>query len=120
MMRLKTLLSDSSKAKRNRRHTLNIQITFLAWLVEFFGFFLIVLGSFILGHENSIVTMVMQTLTMSLFMIILPCIVLLNSTSVKAGIVESRWYLSLSNFLGCQTSKTLTDDEMGCNNDDAR
>ena len=116
MKRLNTLLSDSSKARRNRRNSLNIQIAFLAWLVEFLGFFLTVLGSHILGHKDSVVTMIMQILSMIIFMIILPCIILINSEYVKTEIVESNWYLSFLALVRCQATKRLANGEARCSN----
>ena len=80
MKRLPKLLSKSSKARRRRQHLLNIQITTLAWIAEFLGFFVIFLGSFILGHENAVVTLSLQTLTMIIFFIACPSVYLINSS----------------------------------------
>ena len=118
MVRLRQLLADSSKARRHRRNILNIQITILAWLVEFFGFFTIFLGSFILGHQNSIITMSLQTLTDFLYFIILPCILLINDPDFKTNIVESSCYTKLLNLFHCQYTNQLDEDNdnSGVNN----
>ena len=92
MTNLRQLLSDSSKTQRKRRHTLNILITLLAWLVEFIGGFTIILGSFIFGHGNSVVTLTLQTLTMLFYFVILPCTFLINEDRWKNAILESNWY----------------------------
>ena len=83
MMRLKKILSDASKNGRSRRNILSIQITILGWLVELLGFLTLATGSFILGHENSKVTMMMQVITMIWYAIFLPCTILVNSSEVK-------------------------------------
>ena len=100
MTRLRKLLSNSSKAGRNRRNILNIHITVLAWLAEFFGFLACIFGSFILGHKNSTVTMCLQTFSMTIYIIILPCIILINSSEVKDQIVDSNWYMEFINWIG--------------------
>ena len=103
MIRLRKLLTDSTKARRNRCNILNIQITILTWLVEFVGFFGIVLGSMVLGHENKIVTFCLQTASMIIYFIILPYIFLINETShLKHVIVDSHWYRKFMNLFDGQ------------------
>ena len=102
MIRLKNLLPDSSKNRRSRRIVLSIQITIFGWLIEVFGFLTIVVGIYILGHENGLVTQTMQTFTMVLYGILLPCSVLVNSSESKDYIAESNWYFKLINWFGCQ------------------
>ena len=111
MERLKKLLSDASKNRRSRRNVLSIQITILGWLVELLGFLTLAIGSFILGHENSKVTMIMQVLTMLFYAILLPCTILINSTEVKDKIAESQAFLALFNMFGCVTYSTPDDEE---------
>ena len=101
MVRLRKLLPDSSKIRRHRRIVVNLQITFLAWLVEVFGFFLIFLGTFILGHENNVVNLSMQLLTVIVYFNIMPCIFLINDSDVKAQIIESDWYNRFLNISNC-------------------
>ena len=93
MFRLRKLLDDKTKARRNRCNILNIQIAILAWFVEFIGFLGIVIGSVILGHGNLVVTFSLQTFSMSLYFIILPYIFLVNEQSTqKCAIADSNWY----------------------------
>ena len=89
---MKENLNDSHKARRHRRNMLNIQITFLAWLFETIGLFILFLGQFILGHENNIVIFSMQTLSVMIYFNILPSILILNDTNFKNVIVDSQWY----------------------------
>ena len=113
MTNLKKLLSDPAKAKRQRRINLNIQITILSWLVEFFSFFVIFLGAFILGNKNSKVTLAMQTLTSFLYFVVVPSMYLVNSKKFKAVVLESKIY-SAFNVLCCFPSNEVPEDE---NND---
>ena len=71
---------------------INLHIAVIEWIVEFCGFFLILLGSFILGHGNSIVTICLQTASIFLFFNILPCTLLINNSKLKANIAESDYY----------------------------
>ena len=92
LVRLRKLLSDSSKHIRHRRHLINIHIAALGWLTEFTGFFIVFLGSFILGHKNSVVTLILQSLSMFIFYNILPCIYLVNDSDLKADVAETQVY----------------------------
>ena len=95
MLKLHKLLTDSSKARRHLRRVLNIQITLLAWFVEFVGFFVFVLGSYLLGEKSSLTTFILQILSYALNFIIVPCIFLINNDQFKANILESIWYQAL-------------------------
>ena len=111
MIRLKKLLPDSAKNHRGRRIVLNIQITIVGWLIEVFGFLTIVVGKYILGHENGIVTLTMQTFTMVLYGILLPCSILVSGSESKGYIAESNWYFRLINWFGCQPEVYSTSSE---------
>ena len=95
MEKLKNLLPDSTKNRRNRQNALNIQIAILSWLVEILGFLVSALGVFILGHENATITMTLQTLSMIFYAILVPGTILINSLDFKDHIIESQWYLAL-------------------------
>ena len=112
MKRLKKMLPDSSKNRRSRRNVLSINITILGWLVELLGFLTVAIGSFILGHENSNVTLIMQVLTMLFYDILLPCTILVNSSEVKDKIAESQLYLTIFNRFGCMTYSTPEENDI--------
>ena len=99
MIKLKNLLDDSTKARRLRRIYLNIQITFLTWLVEFLGFFMVFLGSFILGYKNSIVTFCLQTATCLIYIAVVPGMYLVNGNSSKDKINNNSFYITLHKIL---------------------
>ena len=94
LKKLRKLLSDSSKHMRHRRFLINIHIAFLGWLIEFSGFFLLILGSFVLGHGNALVTLILQTTTLFIYFNILPCIYLINDEDLKSSIAESSHYFN--------------------------
>ena len=97
MFRLRKLMAESTKDRRNRCNVLNIQITILAWFVEVIGFLGIVIGSFILGHGDLLVTFSLQTFSMSIYFIILPYIFLINEQSnLKSTIADSNFYRKLT------------------------
>ena len=114
MIRLKKLLSDSSKSRRNRRNFLNIQITILGWLIEVLGFLIVLVGTAIVGHGNGTVTMAFQTSSMLFYAVLLPCSMLVNSSEVKDYILESWWYIKFFQAFGCRPVYPSTSD-----NDDA-
>ena len=110
MQRLKKLLPESAKRRRGRQNVLNIQIAILGWLVELLGFLVSALGVFILGHENPIITMTLQTFSMIFYAILVPCTLLINSSDFKDQIVESHWYLTLLKIFRCQPPEYLSND----------
>ena len=70
----------------------------LGWLTEFIGFFLIFLGSFILGHGNAVVTLILQSFTIFIFYNIVPCIYLINDSDLKAELAETETYFNFLRF----------------------
>ena len=95
MLKFKKTLSATSRAIRHRRNVLNILITMFAWSVEFVGNWTIFLGTFILGHGNSVITLTLQTLTLIFSFNILPCTFLINEDGWKADMLERTWYTQL-------------------------
>ena len=113
MLKLKNLLSDTNRALRHQRNVLNLLITMLAWLVELFGGLTLVLGSFIFGHGNSIVTLFLQTLSLLFYFVILPCTFLINVDKWKEAILDNKWYSRFIRVLDSYTSSCnrQNDDE---------
>ena len=70
-------------------------MTILAWLVEFTGFLLVFLGSFIFRGKDSIVTGSMQTFTFFVYFVMVPSVFLVNDPYIKGIIIESSWYIRL-------------------------
>ena len=111
MFSLRRLLPDDAKARRHAGNLLNIHVTFLAWLTEVFGFLFIFLGTFVLGHENKIVTFSMQTVTLIITFNILPCVYLINEMHFKTKILNSKWYITFLNILNWQYKKQNYEEE---------
>ena len=113
MLKLKNLLSDTNRALRHQRNVLNLLITMLAWMVELFGGLTLVLGSFIFGHGNSIVTLSLQTLSLLFYFVILPCTFLINVDKWKEAILDNKWYHRFIRVLDSYTSSCnrQNDDE---------
>ena len=109
LVRLRKLLPDSTKQGRHRRNILNIQITILAWVVECCGFFFIILGTFILGHQNPLVTHCLQAVSYVVLFTALPCIYLINDSERKVNIIESIWYQKILTLFNWQY--VANDDE---------
>lgn len=111
MVKLRNLLSSTSRSRRNRKNILNIQITILAWLVEFTGFLLVFLGSFIFRGKDSIVTGSMQTFTFFVYFVMVPSVFLVNDSYIKGIIIESSWYIRLLDILRLDPEFEQYDEE---------
>ena len=92
MLRLKRLLSASNKSRRHRRNILNIMVTILEWAAESLGFLTILIGTHILGHENNVINLIMQSLSTMIFFVIIPSVLLMSNSESKSIITESYWY----------------------------
>ena len=105
------MLNDSSVQRRHQRIMLNIHISFLAWLTEFLGFFLMFLGMYVVGHENNIVTYSMQALTLIVYFNLLPSVLLMNSSEFKDFASESLLYERFLNLFNWQFREDLDKEE---------
>ena len=74
----------------------------LGWLAEFLGFFLVILGSFILGNGSAIVTLILQSFTLFIFFNLLPWIYLINDSDFKANFAETKTYFNFLQFFNCE------------------
>ena len=94
MEKLRNLLNKSSKIRRNRRLLLNIQVQFLAWLLEvsfaviailmFFSPF--TLASTFANHLSAIGCFV-----------VVPSMYLVNCCELKTIVVQNPWYIKFTN-----------------------
>ena len=105
------MLKYTSIVQRHRRIILSIHITFLAWVIEFVGFFIIFLGTFLLGHENNIVNFSLQTLTIIVYFNLLPCIFLLNTSEFKDLAVGSSRYGECLRLFNCHFKMDSNNEE---------
>ena len=112
MKKLKKLLSKQAKDERHRRHQINIHIAILGWLAEFSGFFVVMLGSFILGHGSVVVTLTLQTISNFMLFIAVPSVYLISSNTMKARIADSKNYFSFLKFFKLEKNNLVeVDDE---------
>ena len=112
LKKLRKLLSDSSKDIRHRRHLIQIHVTILGWLTEFMGFVLIFLGSYILGHGDAVVTLILQSLTIFIYFHVVPCIYLINDSDLKANFAETTIYFDfLKIFKSERVDPTIFEEE---------
>ena len=112
MKKLKKLLSKQAKDERHRRHQINIHIAILGWVSEFSGFFVVMLGSFILGHGSVIVTLTLQTISNFMLFIAVPFVYLINGDDMKVRIAESKNYFNFLRFFKLEKNNSVeVDDE---------
>ena len=112
LKKLRKLLSDSSKDIRHRRHLIQIHVTILGWLTEFMGFILVFLGSYILGHGDAVVTLILQSLTIFIYFHVVPCIYLINDSDLKANFAETTIYFNfLKIFKSERVDPTIFEEE---------
>ena len=116
LVKIGKMLKESSIFRRHRRIMLNIHITFLAWITEFIGFFVIFLGTFVLGHENNFVNFSLQTVTIFVYFNLLPCVFLMNTPEFKDFVSESPIYEKFLNVLSWQYKKDIECKENEDNN----
>ena len=103
-IKLRKVLSKLHQDIRHRRNLINIHITILGWLVEFFGFVLIALGSFILGHGSPIRTLYLQAFTSLFYFVCLPCTILINDSDLKKTLAENKYYKNILSIFDCNES----------------
>jgi hypothetical protein len=101
MRKIHKLLTDAAKDARHRQNLISIHITTFGWLVEFFGGFMLILGSFILGHGSSIVTLTLQTVTIFFYFNLLPCVLLINSSEFKEHTANNTFYVEVLKIFNC-------------------
>ena len=114
MKKLKKLLSVQAKDERHRRHQINIHVAILGWVAEFSGFFIVMLGSYILGHGSVIVTLTLQTLTIFMMFNVVPCVYLINDNNMKARIADSKNYFNFLRFFKLEKNNVvdIVEDEV--------
>ena len=118
MKKLKKLISDQAKDIRHRRHQINIHITLLGWMAEFSAFLLIIIGSFILGHGNVVVTLTLQSFTIFMMFNVVPCVYLMNEDDFKNRILESIHYFNFLRLFKIERNNAFEDENERSNEND--
>ena len=90
---LKTVLSEESRIKRRRINKVNIQITAIAWSIEFAtGLIACSLRAQAQNPDSSVeLTVVIMLIDACLNFIIIPSIYLLNNENSKKRIIDEGW-----------------------------
>ena len=87
------LLSDSAKRRRRHTETVNIQMSFMTWLIEFItGCLLIIL--FTLG-DNITIIVIIALLDGIMTFVAIPGAYILNTEIMKSNIIQNGWFRSL-------------------------
>ena len=76
-------------------------VTILAWSAECLGFLTVLIGTHILGHQNNVINLTLQSLTNMIYFVIVSSVLLMSHSESKSIIIESYWYhkfLSTMNF----------------------
>ena len=77
----------------------------MSWLIEVFGFFVIFLGQFLVGHGNIFVTQTLQTITILFYLVIVPSVYLVNVETIKEYVVDSSVYISFNRIFISRSSQ---------------
>ena len=111
MMKLRKLLADSKKIARHRRFLLNIQITFFSWIIEAVAFIMLFITCALINHENITQRLILDQVFRSLYIIVLPSIILMNESNIKGEIANSTWYITLLGFFNWNYKSPLERDD---------
>ena len=92
--RLQSLLSETSKQKRRRRNVINLQMTIIAWSLEFMtGLVNLLIGVKTSNPESNVDFITcMVIIDGFLNFIIIPSSYILNSDVLKTAIIASGWF----------------------------
>ena len=93
------VLSEKTKNRRAKLCQINIKVTFMVWLAEFFGCMTMAIDFLIIGSQNNAVTGILRTLTMLTYFVLLPLTFFLNSSEAKDTIIDYSWKIALSGVL---------------------
>ena len=74
-------------------------------MIEVFGFFVIFLGQFLVGHGNIFVTQTLQTITILFYLVIVPSVYLVNVETFKEYVVDSSVYISFNRIFISRSSQ---------------
>ena len=89
------MLSENTKARRRKLNNVNIKVTFIAWLLEFIGSLVPPLILKTVGHEQVGIG-AGEILRSSFYFVLLPLAYLINSSELKAAIVDENWFHAIS------------------------
>ena len=89
------LLSDRARNRRAVICQVNIKVTFIVWLVEFFGCMTMAIDFLVIGSRSNALTGLLRTLTILAYFVLLPFTFLVNCHETKEAILDSSWRTAL-------------------------
>ena len=92
----KKSLSERFINRRTKICQITIKVNFISWIVEFLGCMTIALNFLVIGSKNNELTGLLKILTMLVFIVILPCTFLVNSSAGINTIVDHSWVNAIS------------------------
>ena len=96
MIKLKKLISDELKVIRHPRLVLSIQMTITTWIVEVIA----AIGVILVGVTGNVNKDSANELTLILYTIVLPGIVIIRDSELKEKILMSSWYVTILDKFG--------------------
>ena len=96
MIKLRKLISDELKVIRHRRLVLSIQMTITTWIVEVIA----ATGVILVGVTGNVNKEYANELTLILYAIVLPGIVIVRDSELKEKILISSWYVTILDKFG--------------------
>ena len=112
------LLSEASRIKRNRKKTINIQMTCISWLLEFvaglFGILQLMVGWLRLVTELQSATIFLSLilLSVSLNFVVIPSTYLLHTDMCKAFVITQGWWQSFKTLFSLNRVASIQNVDM--------
>ena len=94
LSRLDKLLSEKSKIRRRRQNQVNIKVTLIVWLIEFFASCLLWCIPSLFGH-GQLSMAIFQTYMILLYFALLPFSYMINCINTRVAIVDGSWFAGI-------------------------
>ena len=108
------ILSEKVRTRRQRRKTINIQMTIISWLIEFIAG-IGNLAIYFLYDENDIVAL-FAMFTIFVNFVVIPGTYILNTEACKRFIIEQGWIVSLSRMCNSTRVSPLQNEDQNLDN----
>ena len=86
-------------------------VQLLAWFVEFVGFTTVFIGTHILGHQNNIINLSLQTITNLIYFVLVPSVLIVQSFDIKSKIVENPRFESFLEWINMKYEETVEEND---------
>ena len=86
-------------------------VTILAWFVEFVGFTTIFIGTHILGHQNNIINLSLQTITNIIYLVLVPLVLIIHESDFKSRIVDNHMFESFLTMINIKYDNQDQEDD---------